>query len=62
VFPLSSVLDGWHGLHDVALSVPTLVSSKGVERVLDVPLDDSELAKLESSAGKLRETLSSLGF
>jgi L-lactate dehydrogenase len=62
VFPLSSVLDGWHDLHDVALSVPTMVSSKGIERVLDVPLDDSEVAKLKSSAAMLRETLSSLGF
>ena len=51
-----------HDLHDVALSVPTMVSSKGIERVLDVPLDDSEVAKLKSSAAMLRETLSSLGF
>ena len=62
VFPLSSVLDGWHDLHDVALSVPTLVSSKGIERVLDVPLDDSEVAKLKASAETLKGTLKSLGF
>ncbi|MBK8446151.1 MAG: L-lactate dehydrogenase [Micropruina sp.] len=62
VFPLSSVLDGWHDIHDVALSVPTMVSSKGIERVLDVPLDDSEIEKLKSSAATLRNTLKSLGF
>ena len=62
VFPLSSVLDGWHDIHDVALSVPTMVSSKGIERVLDVPLDDSEIEKLKSSAATLRNTLQSLGF
>ena len=62
VFPLSSVLDGWHGLHDVALSVPTLVSSKGVERVLDVPLDDTEVGMLNRSAAHLKATLNDLGF
>lgn len=62
VFPLSSVLDGWHGLHDVALSVPTMVSNKGIERVLDVPLNDVELAKLMESAAMLKSTLATLGF
>lgn len=62
VFPLSSVLDDWYGVSDVALSVPTMVSSKGIERVLDVTLDDSEIAKLRSSAETLKATLKSLGF
>lgn len=61
-FPLSSVLNGWHDIYDVALSVPTLVSSRGVEQILDVPLDDSEIAKLRHSAQTLRATLNTLGF
>jgi malate/lactate dehydrogenase len=46
----------------VALSVPTLVSSKGVERVLDVPLDDAEVGMLNRSAAHLKATLNDLGF
>jgi malate/lactate dehydrogenase len=46
----------------VALSIPTLVSSKGIDRVLDVPLDDGEIAKLKNSAATLRATLKTLGF
>jgi len=62
VFPLSSVLDGWHDLHDVALSVPSLVSRKGIQRVLDVPLNDQEITKLKRSAAELRASLQDLGF
>lgn len=62
VFPLSSVQDGWQGLHGVALSVPTLVSSKGIERVLGVSLDAYETDKLQRSAEQLKATLSDLGF
>ncbi|MFT4295010.1 MAG: L-lactate dehydrogenase [Micropruina sp.] len=62
VFPLSSVLNGWHDLYDVALSVPSLVSSKGIERVLDVPLDAQEITMLRRSAATLKESLKALGF
>lgn len=62
VLPLSSVLDGFHGLHDVALSVPSLVSRKGIERVLDVPMDAQEITMLKRSAAALRESLNQLGF
>ncbi len=62
VFPLSSVLDGFHGLHGVALSVPSLVSSRGIERVLDVPMDAQEITMLKRSAATLKESLAALGF
>ena len=62
VLPLSSVLDGFHGIHDVALSVPCIVSSRGIERVLDIPLDAQEITMLKRSAATLKESLRSLGF
>ncbi len=62
VFPLSSVLDGYHGVSGVALSVPSLVSKNGVERVLDVPMDAQEITMLRRSAATLKESLKSLGF
>jgi len=62
VFPLSSVLDGFHGLSGVALSVPSLVSSRGIERVLQVPMDAQEITMLKRSAATLKESLKALGF
>ena len=59
---LSSVLDGFHGLSGVALSVPSLVSSRGIERVLQVPMDAQEITMLKRSAATLKESLKALGF
>ena len=62
VFPLSSVLSDYHGIDGIALSVPSLVSSKGIERVLDVPMDAQEISMLRRSAATLKESLNALGF
>lgn len=62
VLPLSSVLDGYMGLKDVALSVPTLVSSTGIKRTLDIPMDDGEKERFLASARTLRESLASIGY
>ncbi len=37
VLPVSSLLDGYHGISDVCLSVPTVVGRGGAERQLEVP-------------------------
>ena len=61
VMQVSSVLQGYRGIDGVALSVPSIVGSRGVERVLDVPLDDQELAHLHASAEALRASAKSIG-
>ncbi|MEL4504519.1 L-lactate dehydrogenase [Luteococcus sp. H138] len=60
--PLSSVLQGYYGIHDVALSLPTLVSSAGIERVLEIPMDPTEVSALHRSAEQLRSSLATLGY
>lgn len=62
ILPLSSVLDDYYGVSGVALSVPTLVSNQGIERVVEVPMDSAELSMLHASASALRETLGRLGY
>ena len=46
VFAVSSVLFHEYGMSNVALSVPTVLSRKGIERVLHVELNDQEVAEL----------------
>ena len=46
VFSVSSVLDGEYGMSGVALSVPTVLSSEGIDRRLRLNLDDREVAEL----------------
>lgn len=62
VLPVSTVLDGYRGIHGVALSVPSVVGATGVSRVLDVPMNDDEERRLQASAAVLRESLASLGY
>lgn len=62
ILTVSSVFDGEYGINDIALSVPTQVSGCGVERILDVPFDDTELSGLKLSAKTLKESLKSIGF
>ncbi|MFT2817773.1 L-lactate dehydrogenase [Leifsonia sp. A12D58] len=57
ILPVSSVLHGYHGIDGVALSLPSIVGSGGVQRVLDVTLDDREEQQLQHSAETLRGSI-----
>ena len=56
VLPVSSLIDGYLGIHDVCLSMPAVICRTGVERILELPLAEQERAALLYSAGVLRET------
>lgn len=62
VLPVSSRVEGQHDLNDVCLSLPTIVSRAGAGPLLDVRLNPAELAGLQNSAEKIRETLRGVGF
>ena len=62
VLPVSSVLDDYHGVSGVALSVPTLVDASGIERVLDVSFDEEESERFAASAAAMRAELDQLGI
>jgi len=60
VLAVSTKLDGEFGLHDVCLSVPCVVSSGGVERVVESRLPDHEIASLQASAAVLKAAIAQL--
>jgi L-lactate dehydrogenase len=60
VLSVSSIIRDFHGLDDVCFSLPTVVDRGGVENVLRLELDDSEVGKLRDSAELLRKTIESL--
>lgn len=62
VLPVSTVLNGTHGLTGIALSLPSVVGAGGVLEVLEAPMNEEELAALHHSAGTLRRSLASLGI
>ncbi|MGA8048259.1 MAG: L-lactate dehydrogenase [Dermatophilaceae bacterium] len=62
VLPISTLLQDWHGITDVCMSVPTLVGAAGAGQRLLVPVDDDELARLTASAEAIRGQARRLGF
>jgi L-lactate dehydrogenase len=57
ILPVSSVQNGCYDIHDVALSVPTIVGRQGVVDRLQIDLWPKEVQGLRKSALVLRQTL-----
>jgi L-lactate dehydrogenase len=62
VLPVTSLIDGVAGLHDVCLSLPSVVDRRGVIGVLDVPMSQSERTLLAESAMTVTSVARSLGL
>jgi L-lactate dehydrogenase len=60
VMPVSTVLQGYHGIDGVALSVPSIVSSRGAFPIPETAFNEREFALLRHSADSLREVADSL--
>jgi len=60
VLTVSVMLNGEFGLKDVCLSVPSVVSDSGIEKIITSPLDDEEKVLLDRSAAVIKEAIDSL--
>jgi len=60
ILPVSCFLENKYGLNDVCLGIPTILGKNGIEKVLDIPLNDSEREKLASSAEKMKSIIAEL--
>lgn len=49
-FPVCTWLDGEYGMKDIYLGVPVVLGKEGIEKIVEVDLNDDEKALLESSA------------
>jgi L-lactate dehydrogenase len=57
VLPISSLIQGAYDIRDICLSVPSVVSRRGVESHVSIKLWPKELMALQASARALKETL-----
>ncbi len=62
ILTVSAVLDGEYGEKGVALGVPSILSHRGVDQVLEVALPPDERAAFRKSTATLREIIASLGL
>lgn len=59
-FIASVYLQGEYGFNDIVLEVPIVLGAKGVEKIIELPLNEEEKKGLAESAEKVRELLSKL--
>ncbi len=57
VFPVCIKLEGEYGISDCYLGVPVILGKNGVEKVLELQLNDDEKALLETSRVHVREVM-----
>ena len=55
LFPCSVLLEGEYGQKDVCVGVPVIIGKNGVEKIVEVKLDEAEKAKFAESTGAVRE-------
>jgi L-lactate dehydrogenase len=60
VMPVSTLVQGEHGVHDVCLSLPAVVGRKGVIKTLKVELTTDERQAFRRSAKVVKTTLASV--
>jgi malate dehydrogenase len=57
VLPCAAWLQGEYGLRDLYMGVPIVLGRNGVEKIVELPLNDEETAMFKASATKVRETM-----
>ncbi|SOC80792.1 malate dehydrogenase (NAD) [Salinimicrobium sediminis] len=50
MFPCSALLEGEYGLSDLCIGVPVILGKNGIEKIVELELDDAEKSKLKESA------------
>ena len=60
VLPCACYLEGEYGLNDIYFGVPCVLGAGGVERVLELPLNDAELALVKKSAEAVSSSIATL--
>jgi len=57
VLPSAVLLQGEYGIKDLFVGVPVKLGAKGVEKVYEIKLTESEKAELDKSAGAVKELI-----
>lgn len=57
ILPISSLITKHYGIDEVCMSIPTIVGENGVEKILDIKLDEEEQRLLGESYRALKQVL-----
>jgi len=62
MFPCSALLEGEYGLNDLCIGVPVILGKDGLEKIVEMELNDAEKAKMKESAEGVKKTNNLLTF
>lgn len=62
ILTVSNLVNGFYGIHDVCLSLPSVVNEKGVVKTVNLTLNDTEQQRLRHSAQVLRDIFDKLAL
>jgi len=62
IYPCSALLEGEYGLNDLCIGVPVVLGAKGIEKIVEIDLNEAEMAKLKSSAEAVKVNNTALNF
>ncbi len=54
MFPCSVLLDGEYGMKDICIGVPVILGRNGIEKIIEIELNDAEKANMKESADGVR--------
>lgn len=57
VLPCAAYLEGEYGIRDYYLGVPAVIGAGGVERIIELPLNDTETAALMASFARVKDVV-----
>jgi len=60
VIPCAAYLEGEYGLSDIYFGVPVVLGAGGVEKVIELPLNEDEMALVRKSADGVRASIETL--
>ena len=55
IYPVSVDIQGQYGIHDVFISVPTIIDKNGAREIVEIKLREDELQALQKSAALMKE-------
>jgi malate dehydrogenase len=56
IFPCSTMLEGEYGLNDICIGVPVVLGKNGIEKIVEMNLNEAEKTKLATSAAAVTKT------
>lgn len=55
MIPCSVMLDGEYGMSDISIGVPVILGKNGIEKIVEIELNEKEKNKMEESADAIRK-------